>query len=276
MAKIGILILFIFQAWFSLAQEDDFQEQQNLDEIDSLYEADSKSERSRDRDLEKRVEKTNINPRKASDLKLLESFDDIAVIQRRYLPKSGRFEFFVGGGTNINDAFFVGNGLQARFGYHLNERFAIELMGDLFSNSNRNVTEELKEAGIETFGQVSTNMFYGLGLKWSPIYGKYALFNEKIVPFDLFFAIGVGLTAPSVGDSVEANDVLAEMGNLPTLHLSTGQIYALTKYMAFRWDLAWHTFRVEKSNGNQQVQEIQNNLFFHIGLSFFFPEAKYR
>jgi len=152
MAKIGILILFIFQAWFSLAQEDDFQEQQNLDEIDSLYEADSKSERSRDRDLEKRVEKTNINPRKASDLKLLESFDDIAVIQRRYLPKSGRFEFFVGGGTNINDAFFVGNGLQARFGYHLNERFAIELMGDLFSNSNRNVTEELKEAGIETFG----------------------------------------------------------------------------------------------------------------------------
>lgn len=275
MVKIGILILLVFQGWFCVADEGDEQEQKNLDAIDELYEKESKKERSRDRELERRVEDADIDPRKASDLKLLESFDDIAVIQRRYLPKSGRFEFFIGGGTNINDAFFVGNGIQGRFGYHLNERFAIELMADIFSNSNRNVTEELKERGIETLGQVSTDLYYGLGLKWSPIYGKYALFNEKIVPFDLYFSAALGFTLPKIGDPARTLEVQEDVGQVPTLHLATGQIYALTKYMALRWDLAWHFFRVNSPlTGNPDA--IQTNMFFHVGLSFFFPEAKYR
>jgi len=44
--------------------------------------------------------------RAVTDLADLEPLKDIAVIQKRYLPKTGRFEFFIAGTTILNDVFF--------------------------------------------------------------------------------------------------------------------------------------------------------------------------
>lgn len=223
-------------------------------------------------------------PEEISDLKKLETFADIAVIQKRYLPKTGRFEFYVGGGTNLNDAFFVGNGVSARLGYNFKEKWGVEGIYSYIQNDNRDVTNELLKRGVNTEGSVSTNGYYGVDLKWTPIYGKYAYFNEKIIPFDLYFTLGVGKTDPKFVNSSAQNSRQIDVVSPYTVRVGTGQIFAITKWMAFRWDIAMHFIAADTTTtittGTQTSKttnsEMNNNLFLNIGLSFFFPEANYR
>lgn len=223
-------------------------------------------------------------PEEISDLKKLETFDDIAVIQKRYLPKTGRFEFYVGGGTNLNDAFFVGNGVSLRLGYNFREKWGIEGIYSYIQNDNRDVTNELLKRGVNTEGSVSTDGYYGVDLKWTPIYGKYAYFNDKIIPFDLYFTLGVGKTDPKFVNSSTASAKQITVESPYTVRVGAGQIFAITKWMAFRWDIAMHfiaadttsTVTVNNVATSTTKGEMNNNLFLNVGLSFFFPEANYR
>ena len=87
------------------------------------------------------------------------------------------------------------------------------------------------------------------------------------------------MTEPKIGNSV-AGSTTVSVDNAPTVRFGTGQIFAITKWMAFRWDLSWHFFNAKSTittNTSQSSQEeLHNNLFLNLGLSFFFPEAKYR
>jgi hypothetical protein len=52
----------------------------------------------------------------------------------------------------------------------------------------------------------------------------------------------------------------------------------------FRWDVSWHFMQPEvrttlirtPTNVVTTTDDLQNNLFINFGLSFYFPEAKYR
>ncbi len=258
----------------------------SIDDIEGLFkEEEAQDERRDDREAQRASErrrKKEEAPDEIEDLKKLETFSDIAVIQKRYLPKTKRFEFFIAGATNLNDAFFVGNGLNARLGYSFTEKWSVEGMFSYIQNDNRDVTSELLERGVTTDGSVSTDSYMGLDLKWTPIYGKYSYFNEKIIPFDLYFTLGFGQTDPRVGSS-SAGTRFAEADSSYTIKLGTGQIFALTKWMAFRWDMSFHmihadtTVRLRADNSIvSQDSGFNNNLFLSVGLSFFFPEANYR
>ena len=276
-----IIFVFLLLSFLSpvLAQQEGNDE--SIDEIEGLFkeeaEEDERNDRVRTKKQKKKDKKEDLD--EISDLKSLETFDDIAVIQKRYLPKSGRFEFYLAGGTNLNDAFFVGNGVNLRFGYHITEKFGVDLLYSFIQNDNRDVTNELLKRGVNTEGSVSTNSFYGIDLRWTPIYGKYSYFNEKIIPFDLYFTLGFGMTDPNFAQSANTSTII-DVESPYTVKLGTGQIFAITKWMAFRWDLSMHFVQAETTittgTNVSKNDELNNNLFLNVGLSFFFPEAKYR
>lgn len=275
-------IIFVFLLIFAsgaFAQEE--KNDESIDEIEGLFKEDAEESDLRERRAikEQEKEKPKEEPKEISDLKKLETFEDIAVIQKRYLPKTGRFEFYIAGGTNLNDAFFVGNGLNARLGYHFREKWGVEVLYSFIQNDNRDVTNELLKRGVDTEGSVSTDSYVGIDLKWTPIYGKYAYFNEKIIPFDLYFTLGLGQTDPKFAKSSSSAKVI-QVDSPYTIKVGTGQVFAITKWMAFRWDLAMHLVYAEtRTTVNSQVSEnadFNNNLFLNVGLSFFFPEANYR
>lgn len=204
--------------------------------------------------------------KEVSDLERLQSFNDIAVISRRFLPKSQRFEAFVGGALNLNDAFFYNFGLQGRLGYYFSERYGVEATATFLTSSEREVTSTLKEKrGVRTEAYVTPSSFYVLDFKWSPIYGKMSWRNQKITPFDHYFTFGLGMTSTNQGGS----------GNL-TYHLGTGQIYAFSKSGGLRWDFSWYSFQAKVNVAGVQSVSNYNNLVFTIGWSWFFPEATYR
>jgi outer membrane beta-barrel protein len=133
------------------------------------------------------------------------------------------------------------------------------------STDEREVTTDLRnKRSVTTTSLITAKSYFGADFKWTPIYGKMAFANQKIIPFDLYFSGGVGITGTS--DSQSA----------PTLHLGTGQIFAINKSMAFRWDFSWNTFSASTKTGPTTSSSVYNNLYLTVGMSFFYPEATYR
>jgi outer membrane beta-barrel protein len=206
------------------------------------------------------------NVKEISDLGKLAPFKDIAVIQKRFLPKTGRFELFGALGGTLNDAFFIDATANLRLGYYFRERYGIEFTGLYISTSNRTVTDSLAKRGVTTASLVTPQSYYGLDFKYTPIYGKMAFGNKTLTPFDMYFSGGLGQTSYNNGSA-------------PTLHLGTGQIFAMSKAFALRWDFSWNFFQATTYiNSTQTVgsSAIFNNLFVLLGASWFFPEATYR
>jgi outer membrane beta-barrel protein len=141
-------------------------------------------------------------------------------------------------------------------------------MGAYASTSTREVTDDLlKDPNkISTDNVVTSRGFAVAAFKWNPIYGKITWLNKTIVPFDLNFNIGGGVT------------FLANNDTAPTLHLGTSQVFALSKGMAFRWDLIWNAYQASVTEATTKAKSTlsQNDLFLGLGMSFYFPEAKYR
>lgn len=191
----------------------------------------------------------------------LAPFAEVSVLQKRFMPKTGRFQLFGGATMVTNDPFFNVFGAVAKAGYFFTEAWGLELNYFALSTSEAKSTQELKKIqGVMTDSLILTKSFMALDLVMVPIYGKMTWFNETIIPFDLYFSIGPGVTE-------------TQSESASTLHLATGQIFALSKSSAFRWDFSWNFFN---ATGVDQKKAAYNNLFITVGWSWFFPEAKYR
>ncbi len=209
--------------------------------------------------------KSDTDIKGVSDLSSLSEFKDIAVIQKRYLPKTQRFEGFGGINGILNDKFFSSVGLNGRLGYHFTERLGIELLVMILATGERDVTKNLREErGVRTTNFVSPTNYYGADIRWTPVYGKMSFLNNSITTFDLYFSAGAGMTNTNQG------------GAEPTIHLGTGQVFAITKSAAFRWDFSWNFYNAKSGVEGAQQNSLYNNLFLTLGASFFFPEATYR
>jgi len=270
--KILISIFLITQIAFSRAAAqgnvltaDDIEKLLD-DETDKSDKEDSRREEKREAKKDVDEDDKNID---LSSLKSLQAFDDIAVIQRRFLPKSQRMEFFAGLGAQVNDAFFLNLGFQGRLAYHFSESMGLEIVGIMLSNSKRDVTNDLlNNKGVKTTSLVTPESYYGLDFSWTPIYGKMAFLDDNIVPFDLYFSMGGGLTNTNQKESEG------------TVHIGVGQKFAISKAFAFRWDLSWNFFSAKFKDPNKTTNQLESssfdNLFITAGLSYYFPEASYR
>lgn len=234
-------------------------------DVEALYDKDEeKVEKTKVQ--EEREKKATKEVNSLSDLATLAPFSDVAVIQKRFLPKSKRFEVSGGAFTNLNNPFFNSIGLSGRLAYYLTEKWAIEGIGAFATTTSRQVTDDLEtDRGVTTDNVLTSKGYFVGAIKWNPIYGKITWLNKSIVPFDLNFNLGGGTTMTTDGE------------NLPTLHMSTSQVFAWSKGMAFRWDLVWNMYSGEATAVNGRKETLmQNDLFLGIGMSFYFPEATYR
>lgn len=162
-------------------------------EIENLYDKDEEKSTAAKPAKPKsyEAEKPAAEASTLSDLATLAPFDDVAVIQRRFLPKTGRFELSGSAFSNLNNPFFNQLGAGIRAAYYIREKYAIEGLFTFTSTASRQVTDDLeKKRGITTDNVITSKGFMGATLKWNPIYGKITWLNKSIVPFDLNFNFG--------------------------------------------------------------------------------------
>lgn len=208
------------------------------------------------------VEEVNSQVKEFKDLGRLAPFREVSVIQKRFLPKTGRFQLFAGGSLITNQPWFLQGGLNLRLGYNFIETLGIELSHSMLGNSERQVTKDaFEEHGIRADVIAYAKNYSGLLLQWSPIYGKMSWFNSRIIPFDLYFNLGGGPVSISTGDSTTA------------FQAGTGQVFAISKAMAFRWDFSLVSYEI---NSSLESKTRRNDLLITTGISLFWPEANYR
>lgn len=257
--------------------------QQTLDDtevvsVEGLYSTDptANKEVTTDQDTRglpdqlKPVNKEDVDVQSLKDLSRLAPFSEVSVIQKKFLPKTQRFQFFAAGSIMTNTPWYNNVGAKLNLSYNFTEAFGVELNTSFLTNSERESTKEIKENnGLEADQFIYTKNYVGLDLVWSPIYGKISSMNNKIIPFDMYFSIGGGTSTTN-----------SKEGDNATFHAGVGQIFAITKSMSFRWDYSFNYFNATPVQTDFTTpapgQSSYNDLLLSAGISFFFPEASYR
>ena len=210
----------------------------------------------------------DVKVQELKDLSLLSPFSEVSVIQKKLMPKSGRFQAFGGLGLTTNTPWFLNAGFKLNLGYHFTENFALELATLFLSSSEREVAKEIRENNnLQPEQFIYTKSYMGADLLWTPVYGKITFLNQKIIPYEMYFSGGGGTSNTNSAEK-----------NVPTIHFGTGQVFTISKAMAFRWDYSLNIFQATALTSNGIVPEkgSYNDLIFSAGVSFFFPEAKSR
>ncbi len=212
-----------------------------------------------------------IKVKELKDLNKLVPFSEISVIQRKYMPKSERLQLYLGAGLTTNTPWFTNYGGKVNLSYNFTESFGLEISTLFLTSSPRDVAREIQaQHNVQADQFIYTKGYYGLDFVWSPIYGKISFDNSNIINYEMYFSVGGG---QSNTNSIEKN--------VPTAHLGVGQIFSLSKSMAFRWDYGVNVFQATPipsnsgTTGNTE-KSTYNDLVLTAGLSFFFPEVTYR
>lgn len=186
--------------------------------------------------------------------------DLIRVIQRRPFLRRKRVEIAPMLGTNVNDSlvsFFVAGGA---LNYHLNEVMSIGLSGTYSLGSETDVFDRVIE-DYELFPEVSkVRWSASLDFQYAFMYGKFALFNTWIIPWDTYGVLGAGVTQ-------------TELAVHPSLSMGIGQRYFMNRWFTLNLELKDNVYNEDYPGGSSIV----NNMMFTTGVSFFIPpDFEYR
>jgi outer membrane beta-barrel protein len=207
------------------------------------------------------------------ELPTLSAFSDISVIQKKFMPKTNRFQLYGGLDFLTNNPFFDSYGFNGRFSFFFNEFVGLELGFWRHSVSPRTVTSDLEsKQSITTKTMLSSLGYMGVSLLYVPFYGKMTFLDKRIIPYDLYISVGAGTTETSYLDK-----------SAPSVHLGTGEIFSLSKSFAWRWDFSSVTYSAKAPEVNNSGALIDSgkkqaisDLYLGIGLTILFPGASYR
>lgn len=209
------------------------------------------------------------------DLPKLSAFSDITVIQKKFMPKTNRFQLFGGVDFLTNNPFFDSYGFNARLAFYFSELLGVELSYWRHSVAPRTITSDLdSKHRITTKTMLSSLGGLGISLIYVPFYGKMTFLDRTIIPYDFYFSLGVGTTETSYVDKAA-----------PSIFLGTGETFSLSKSFAWRWDFTSISYAARvpdvdvNSNGNitdSGKKQSMNDLYLGIGLTILFPGASYR
>lgn len=195
----------------------------------------------------------------------------VYVLQNKIYPKTNTFYADIGYVENQTSEFQNTTGGQLRFGYFLNEEFALELNHVQYSSQKNAAYDSVKVVnGTEPFVRrnlQSTSLF----LIYSPFYGKINTFN-KIFYFDWYFGAGTGaMVMESNLDSV-VNPGIKSRYKTETynpVQLKTGVKVHLNRRVHLGVEFLNNNFQAGSAKEpNSKKWKQSNDLIFSLGVSF--------
>lgn len=180
----------------------------------------------------------------------------IRVVQQRPILRDLRLELIFTGGVAAADTMYRHGVATGTMRFHVSEWVSIgATYAHYFSEESelfRRVTED-----FELFPERSEIRWYaGADVSVVPIDGKFILFGELIVYWDIYASIGGGVTTTSRSSSPK-----------PTGMIGVGLRMFLAKWLTLTFELRNHIF-VEDFNAGS---EIVNNVVGQGGISIFIP-----
>ncbi len=175
-------------------------------------------------------------------------------LQERLFLKAGRHELSLQGGLYAADLLSSSYVVGGAYTYHVSESLGLEASVG-YSHAKSELVQIIEqERGVNILRLNSPIWIYQGNVLWSIAYGKMRWFGSSISRFDLYLALGAGIT-----DNQSAENVTFSGG--------VGMKFYMNPWLAWRVDIRDHVVP-ERVFG---VSTISNNLVATMGLSTFIP-----
>ncbi len=196
---------------------------------------------------------------------------EIYTMQHRAFIKEGRFAATLYAGLIPNSIFEQYFPVGLRINYYMMENIGLELSSSYAFQRNTTVNEIVTdETGISAAGDVlvgDTQVSHTtVGVKWSPVYGKFTYGDSRLFYFDMYVFGGAGLlvaqTQTTHGDPSEDPDIQDTDPKAEGV-LGAGAAFYMGEHLGLRVD--YRQFIFQKVNGG-----VANPSEISLGLTWFF------
>jgi len=175
-------------------------------------------------------------------------------VQKRLFQKTGRHELSGMGGIYAADLLSASYLLQGAYAFHVSEDFALEA-SFAYTRAESDLVEIVEQDTSFTALRLDQPVYIYQGhLLWSLGYGKLRWFSGAVSRFDLFFALGGGVTDNQTAEGL-------------TLSAGLGLKMFFGQWFALRLDLRDQLLSQELLG----ISQVVNNLAATLGFSVFLP-----
>jgi outer membrane beta-barrel protein len=209
--------------------------------------------------------------------------DRIPPVVRHVFLLKERWELVPSVAFSFRDPFFTKYVFELSLTYNFNDTLGAMVRAgyavDAVSGSAQICTVNVEAGGTRgcrspTYDEVNgkgtgqINFLGAVDVQWTPVYGKFNLFAEWVLHFDLYGILGPAFVSykgpPPSGQTGSASDftVGGEVG--------IGMRFFFNKWMTLRLELRDDIYG-EKSPTPSGGTAVQNQLFIDVGIGFFFP-----
>ena len=193
----------------------------------------------------------------------LEKLENFIVLSKKFFRRTHRLQFGLGGTFSINSPAVFNYGPELQSNFYFSEKVGMGLFFVPYNSMKRDITERLRTNRNLTSQQIfEPDMFYGVSLRWIPIYGKSTFFNESIGSFDIFFDVSAGVVSGSENEGETQDNAAYTM--------SIGQEIPSGTKGSLYWKLSW----VLSEYLNQGVATRNEDFLLSVGLSWYLMGQK--
>lgn len=224
-----------------------------------------------------------------------ERYRDIMVLPRRPVLKAKRVEFTPLYQFNFNSPLIRNHGVGGQLNYYLSEALWLGVEGNYYFNelsNNATGTYFLSASQTKVFPPTNKMIFTALlDAGYVPVYGKFALFNQRVIHWEAYVTLGVG----AFMSEVVPYDPVNKPGfrNISAIvQVGAGNRLFLTRWLALNTFLKLYMYpdRFEKIPGlarnpgesddsiisrrsDDASTTLSLDVVFGVGLSFFLPPS---
>lgn len=210
------------------------------------------------------------------------SWQDIVTVVRKPFLKVGRIQFLPTWGVTMNDNIIRHLQFTGALNYWLTDVLAVGVEGQYYI---KNLREPYDLVARQARRLPTVNEYkYGAALNFHyvPIYGKFAILDDKIIHWETFFTAGIGFTQSEV---IPRDPALQPFSNfLITPNVGASMRFFVTKWMTVDFGIRDYIFvdkfeaanRTEVSGDDAKANadsSLINNVLFQAGVSFWIPPS---
>jgi outer membrane beta-barrel protein len=200
--------------------------------------------------------------------------DKIPPVSGRIFFKQRRFELSPTVDFSFGDAFFQKIGVGLKGDYHFLETLSVTahfLYNFNLTSSSVSVCDVDGACGSPEVDSLTNvpgklGLMAGLGVAWTPLYGKLSLMAEKVLHFDFGLTLGGGVIQYMAPENSEFEGVNKFA---PTGHVGLLFRLVFTDSIAMRFELKDYIYSGATVQLGNSTSKIENQIMFEIGLSFF-------
>ncbi len=230
--------------------------------------------------------------------------ETIFAVQRKAFLVEGKFELTPLFATSFSDRFVSTSAPAGSVVYHLSENFGLELYGSYMFPTESSLTKEiLNELQLRSDISKLTQMLWtaGMGVQFSPIYGKLQILGRSLGNFSVYLGAGLGVGQtrvqctnglaldPNRGFPTDSdgkttcnpNEAQMPAGENPVYYepnslrvmgaLSAGVRFHFLTWLAVKLEVKDYLFvaRVYRPDDDPALADsVRNNIFMQVGVSF--------